>query len=84
MARIPLPMDCNKCGSCCSHGGTCYLRGWEYWAFPLEFEGRCDFLVDAPDGTKHCLILSTLPKKVLRMIGVAGECNFPEDRTVVP
>jgi hypothetical protein len=72
-----VPQSCNRCGECCTKGGDCTFRGEkENW----PFEGRCDLLIDNPDGTTTCTAMSNWDPKMLHWCGIRGLCDFPDWR----
>lgn len=78
---LQIVADCNRCGVCCTHGGSCELRRLHPFANP-EFIGRCAFLRDTPDGRTTCERLDDLPAE-LRANYIDGRCDFPDDRVEV-
>ena len=71
---------CNHCGACCRRGGPCVLR--EEAGKPADFEGRCELLIDRPDGTTRCFLLGRM-HELERALWADGMCDFPELRTEI-
>ncbi len=70
---------CNKCGQCCSVGGSCALRPWTPFKLKPEFEGICDLLTES----NECSVMMLAKEQGLwekcgfgRLI--TGVCNFVE------
>lgn len=79
-------MSCNRCGECCRRGGECTLRRWCPIPTPAKFEGRCEFLIDQPDGTATCERMANMDQEAAWFRNlVNGTCDFPELRKdIVP
>jgi hypothetical protein len=81
---VELPqLSCNRCGACCLRGGPCVVR--KFGGLPVDFEGRCEVLVDMPDGTTNCPLLGAAfnsegPAKIWASLYVNGECDFQDIR----
>lgn len=72
---------CNHCGACCRRGGECVLRAEV--GMPADFEGRCDFHIDRPDGTTRCRVMLGMHELERATWGIDGDCDFPELRTEI-
>jgi hypothetical protein len=74
-----LPL-CNHCGACCQIGGSCVIRRWGGGSMDLHFDGRCELLIDQPDGSTRCAHLAKAPQELLPRFGIRGVCDFPDLR----
>ncbi len=45
---------CSRCGRCCLEAKVCSFRAYFARDRKASFEGRCELLVDLPDGTTSC------------------------------
>ena len=74
-------LPCNKCGECCKVGGKCEMRRLHPMMVPIEFVGRCEFLIDQPDGTAICeRMIGINPNATWFRKMVPGSCDFVELR----
>lgn len=79
---LPVLPSCNRCGECCKVGGPCVLRMFDQFgtgARSPHFKGRCDMLMDEPDGTTRCKILSQMSDSERSQL-INGSCTFPNLR----